>query len=107
MPQVPLFVSSAGEATQNGSTTIRFQQPLEIPAGAKDATVHVSSAVIPYTMPNVTAETNTLVVVLPKQVAARLALGLCLVAHARAEAKTGGAHIGEIHQPHRRNPSAA
>ena len=62
MPQVPLFVSSAGEATQNGSTTIRFQQPLEIPAGAKDATVHVSTATVPYTMPNVTAETNTLVV---------------------------------------------
>ena len=73
MPQVPLFVSSAGEATQNGSTTIRFQQPLEIPAGAKDATVHVSTATIPYTMPNVTAETNTLVVVLPKQVDAHSA----------------------------------
>ena len=68
MPEIPLFVSSSqAGATQTGSFDVRFQPPLRVPEGAKNATIHVSHATIPFTEPNVSAalKNNTLIVALP------------------------------------------
>ena len=68
MPEIPLFVSSSqAGATQTGSFDVRFQPPLRVPEDAKNATIHISHATIPFTEPNVSAAlgNNTLIVALP------------------------------------------
>jgi hypothetical protein len=72
MPQIPLFVSSSQAGTaQTGSFDVRFQPPLHIPEGGKNATIHIAHATIPFTEPNVSAAlgNNTLVVALPNSTA--------------------------------------
>ena len=67
MPQVPLFVSSSQAGTaQTGTFDVRFQPPLHIPEEAKNATIHIAHATIPFTEPNVSAAlgNNTLIVAL-------------------------------------------
>ena len=54
MPEIPLFVSSSqAGATQTGTFDVRFQPPLHIPEEAKNATIHIAHATIPFTEPNV------------------------------------------------------
>ena len=66
MPQIPLFVSSAKAGdTSNGSFSVDFQPPLELPENAKNATIEVQQLSVPYTTPNITTANNTLVVELP------------------------------------------
>ena len=66
MPQIPLFVSSAKAGdTSNGSFSVDFQPPLELPETAKNATIEVQQLSVPYTTPNITTANNTLVVELP------------------------------------------
>ena len=68
MPEIPLFVSSTqAGATQAGSFDVRFQPALRVPEGAKNATIRISHATIPFTEPNVSAalKNNALVVALP------------------------------------------
>ena len=67
MPQLPLFISSSAKAgtASNGSFAVDFQPPLELPADAKNATVAVQQLSCPYTTPNITASTNTLIFELP------------------------------------------
>ena len=68
MPQIPLLVSSGQSGTeQKGAFDVRFQPPLHIPEEAKNATIHLAHATIPFTEPNVSAalKNNTIVVALP------------------------------------------
>ena len=52
MPEIPLFVSSSqAGATQTGTFDVRFQPPLHIPEEAKNATIHIAHATIPFTEP--------------------------------------------------------
>eukprot|EP01050_Picozoa_sp_SAG11_P022858 SAG11_NODE_4427_length_1899_cov_0.969444_3_plen_88_part_00 len=46
MPQIPLFVSSAHETTQNDNFVVRFDEPLVIPEHAKNATIHIAHATL-------------------------------------------------------------
>ena len=65
MPQIPLFVSSArAGTTSNGSFSVDFQPPLELPETAKNATIEVQQMSVPYTTPNISkARGNQTVVV--------------------------------------------
>jgi hypothetical protein len=66
MPQIPLFVSSAkAGGASDGSFDVRFSPPLTIPEDAKNCTIEIQQAEVPFTTPNVTAANNTLVVALP------------------------------------------
>ena len=65
MPQIPLFVSSSSEPEQNGAFDVTFQDPLTIPDGAKNATIHIAHATLPFTEPNITEANNQLVITLP------------------------------------------
>ena len=68
MPQIPLFVSSAkAGAISNGSFSVSFQPPLEIPEQAKNCTIEVQQMSVPYTTPNISKalNNNTLVVQIP------------------------------------------
>jgi hypothetical protein len=66
MPQIPLFVSSAkAGSASNGSFSVDFQPPLELPETAKNATIQVQQMSVPYTAPNITTKNNVLVVNLP------------------------------------------
>eukprot|EP01047_Picozoa_sp_COSAG01_P124065 COSAG01_NODE_53028_length_342_cov_0.728395_1_plen_49_part_10 len=48
MPQIPLFVSSAkAGSTSNGSFSVDFQPPLELPETAKNATIEVTQLTCP------------------------------------------------------------
>eukprot|EP01046_Picozoa_sp_COSAG06_P015110 COSAG06_NODE_958_length_11320_cov_10.832724_7_plen_522_part_00 len=70
MPQIPLFVSSAkAGGASNGSFSVNFQPPLELPKSAKNATVEVQQMSVPYTAPNVSAArgNNTVVVQIPNK----------------------------------------
>ena len=68
MPQIPLFVSSAKAGAQsNGTFSVSFQPPLELPADAKNATIEVQQVSVPYTSPNISPllGNNKIVVELP------------------------------------------
>ena len=70
MPQIPLFVSSAkAGSTSNGSFSVNFQPPLELPETAKNATIEVQQMSVPYTTPNISAarENNTVVIQIPNK----------------------------------------
>ena len=70
MPQIPLFVSSAkAGSTSNGSFSVNFQPPLELPETAKNATIEVQQMSVPYTTPNTSAarENNTVVIQIPNK----------------------------------------
>ena len=68
MPQIPLFVSSARSGgASNGSFSVDFQPPLEIPETATNATIEVQQMSVPYTTPNISKalNNNTVVVQIP------------------------------------------
>ena len=68
VPQIPLFVSSAkAGAASNGSFSVNFQPPLELPESAKNATVEVQQMTVPYTAPNVSAARGNNTVVSPRR----------------------------------------
>jgi hypothetical protein len=70
MPQIPLFVSSAkAGSTSNGSFSVNFQPPLELPETAKNATIEVQQMSVPYTTPNISAArgNNTVVIQIPNK----------------------------------------
>ena len=70
MPQIPLFVSSAKAGTaSNGSFSVNFQPPLELPETAKNATIQVQQMSVPYTTPNISAArgNNTVVIQIPNK----------------------------------------
>ena len=65
---VPLFLSSSRDVTgdtDETSFTVRLSPPLIISDQAKKVTAFIDSATVPYSFPNVTASTGTVVVRIP------------------------------------------
>ena len=66
MPQIPLFVSSAkAGGSSDGLFDVSFSPPLTLPEDAKNCTIEIQQAEVPFTTSNVTASNNTLVIALP------------------------------------------
>ena len=64
----PLFLSSSKDATGDSdetSFTVRLEPPLRISDTAKKVSAYIDSATVPYSFPNVTSTTGTVVVRMP------------------------------------------
>ena len=65
---VPLFLSSSKDVTgdtDETSFTVRLSPPLNISDQAKKVTAFIDSATIPYSFPNVSSSTSTVIVRIP------------------------------------------
>ena len=66
---IPLFLSSSRGVTDNDgdetSFTVPLTPPLNISDQAKKVTAYIDSATVPYSFPNVTSSTGTVVVRIP------------------------------------------